>query len=99
MLITPSSFKSSLGVRRINQILDMIFRHPNVTVTLNKLIMSLSVIFPPVPNQILYRNSHSFESVRNPFLDHSAPLKPINLTHISLTMAPGRDYWRTCYDG
>ena len=44
-------------------------------------------------------SSLSFESIQNPFLDHSVPLTPIGLTNLSLTVAPGRGYWKTCYGG
>ena len=67
--------------------------------TLNKVLMSLRDQFPLIPNKILYGSSLSFESIQNPFLDHSAPLTPIGLTNLSLTVAPGRGYWKTCYGG
>lgn len=67
--------------------------------TLNKLLMSLRDQFPLIPNKILYQSSLSFESIQNPFLDHSAPLNPISLTNLSLTVAPGRGCWKTCYGG
>lgn len=61
--------------------------------------MSLRDQFPLIPNKILYGSSLSFESIQNPFLDHLAPLTPIGPTNLSLTVAPGRGYWKICYGG
>lgn len=99
MQTIPAYSRSSLGVRQIHQILNMIFRCLNVTVTLNKLLMSITDTFPPIPNKILCHSNHSFELTQNPFLDHWASLKPISLRNISLTVAPGGDCWRTWSGG
>lgn len=61
----------------MNQILNTFLRRPNVTVTLSKLPLLLGDTFSCISNKTLYQSGHSFESIQNPFLDHSVSSKPI----------------------
>lgn len=99
MYIIPSSSRSSLGGRQINRILNTFLRHPNVTVTWNKLLLSLGDTFSFISNKIFHQSSHALDAIQNPLLDHVVSLKSTSLPGISLTMAPGRSYYRVCQGG